>query len=722
MSLTAFDVSARAVHRVARTLAQHQPDGLPWRELWPKVRAAEPDLEDAWRELAPIAVTGVDTNLSYNGTHLVKAGWLRRTGRRWRLTGRGVEALADYPDPVRFFSEARGGYLDWKANRSSFDAAASLLSELPDGRWVRVSELAAEYEIDADALAACFQGTQPDGWHLALGYEGDVWPELPLLPAEREEWRTLLIRDGLYDEARSSTDMVRARPEQRLTTDELAALVLGEQSDAASALEQPRRVWIIRGTDVQGASLIRGPWRDESVVTLPAERLPMLAEGAGRERVRTVVDQAYSSISQARRDRMTGELHAFLSRIRERDIVVCTDGSKAYMGVVQGPARFATPDDGRTVVQRPVQWRNLDAPLDYVVDLPDGMVGRVADADALLVEASEYTRELAALIGIEPERAPTGVPHAAPVLPDVTPELVKELTMADADWLQECVELLRDKPQLILHGPPGTGKTHAALALARHLTGGNPTNTRLVQFHPAYSYEDFFEGFRPHTVKTKGEAKKEPEPSGIVFDLVRGPLRRLADSADERPAEIFVLVIDEINRGNLAKVFGELYFLLEYRKEFVHLLYGSDEGRGFRLPPNLYIIGTMNTVDRTVALMDAAMRRRFSFMELHPDEEPAKSLLGNWLESHELPGDAARLQTELNRRIAEGPAQDREFRIGHSYFMSPGVHSGPQGMDRLWRTQILPLLAEYHWGDGTDVKELYGLEELRGRLGPDTAP
>ncbi|MFD9759098.1 hypothetical protein [[Kitasatospora] papulosa] len=160
-----------------------------------------------------------------------------------------------------------------------------------------------------------------------------------------------------------------------------------------------------------------------------------------------------------------------------------------------------------------------------------------------------------------------------------------------------------------------------------------------------------------------------------------------------------------------------MYFLLEYRKEFVHLLYGSDEGRGFRLPPNLYIIGTMNTVDRTVALMDAAMRRRFSFMELHPDAPPLTGLLGRWLTENQHPQDAALLLDELNRRIAEGPANDRDFRVGHSYLMQPMAHSSPRALDLIWRSQVIPLLTEYHWGDGTDIEETYGLAGIREHLG-----
>nr|WP_236260352.1 AAA family ATPase [Streptomyces tendae] len=295
--------------------------------------------------------------------------------------------------------------------------------------------------------------------------------------------------------------------------------------------------------------------------------------------------------------------------------------------------------------------------------------------------------------------------------------------MPDTSWLQDCVELLRATPQLIFHGPPGTGKTYTALALARHLAGASSaTNVRLVQFHPAYAYEDFFEGIRPRL----GGGQDGATGGGLAYDLVRGPLRKLADEAERRPAEVFVLVVDEINRGHLAKIFGELYFLLEYRNERVHLLYGSDDGRGFRLPPNLYLLGTMNTVDRSVAYMDAAMRRRFSFMELHPDTQPVSGVLDSWLskqaeERGEDPDSYddshARLLDEINRLIADGSPGDRSFRVGPSYFMQDLAHAGDGALERLWKTQIIPLLTEHHWGDGTDVEFTYGLDKLREQLG-----
>ena len=163
-------------------------------------------------------------------------------------------------------------------------------------------------------------------------------------------------------------------------------------------------------------------------------------------------------------------------------------------------------------------------------------------------------------------------------------------------WLQESIDLLRERKQLIYYGPPGTGKTYIALKLAEHLAGDN---VRLVQFHPAYTYEDFFEGYRP--VDSGG------------FELKPGPLRKIVDQAKDNPSTPYFLIIDEINRGNLAKIFGELYFLLEYRDRDIDLLYATDDDVGFTLPKNVFIIGTMNTADRSIALVDSAMRRRFAF-------------------------------------------------------------------------------------------------------------
>ena len=211
----------------------------------------------------------------------------------------------------------------------------------------------------------------------------------------------------------------------------------------------------------------------------------------------------------------------------------------------------------------------------------------------------------------------------------------------DLEPLQEIAELLEENRQLVLYGPPGTGKTYLAKHLAAELAGDTTDErVKLVQFHPSYAYEDFFEGFRPD----------KTDEGQVSFKLVAGPLRRIAEEAAKpgNESKPYFLIIDEMNRANLAKVFGELYFLLEYRDDRIYLQYSPNEP--FTLPDNLYIIGTMNTADRSIAMMDAAIRRRFSFIELHPKTEPVKGSLLRFLQARDLDTTPALLLDALERR------------------------------------------------------------------------
>lgn len=290
-----------------------------------------------------------------------------------------------------------------------------------------------------------------------------------------------------------------------------------------------------------------------------------------------------------------------------------------------------------------------------------------------------------------------GAPRNAdsPTLERITSEVAADLHL-EVDWLNEFIALLESRRQVIVHGPPGTGKTYLARQLAQYLAGDEAVYT--VQFHPSYSYEDFFEGYRP-TTATDGS---------VGFKLRKGPLKRVAARAQRNPDTPHVLIIDEINRGNIAKVFGELYFLLEYRDEQISLQYSPK--KKFSLPKNLFIIGTMNTADRSIALIDTAIRRRFSFIEMHPDSEPVAGLLGRWLETNGLPPSRAHLLAALNRELGEA---NRDFQIGPSYLMRAEADT-PEGIGRIWRHDILPLLEEQFYGQYTprQVAELYGLGAL----------
>ena len=270
------------------------------------------------------------------------------------------------------------------------------------------------------------------------------------------------------------------------------------------------------------------------------------------------------------------------------------------------------------------------------------------------------------------------------------------------NFVQEINTLLKDKKQIIFQGPPGTGKTYVARALAQHLAGADERVT-LVQFHPSYAYEDFVQGFRP-TLLGDGQAG---------FELKDGPLLRAARRAEAEPDANHFLVIDEINRGNLAKALGELYFLLEYRNSEISLQYSD---KPFRLPGNLYIIGTMNTADRSIALVDLALRRRFYFVEFHPDEPPIKGLLRRYLEAN-APG--MEWVAEVVDRANDALRNDREAAIGPSYFMRSGLDEDV--VKRIWKHSVLPYIEERLFGESDDRRGEFDLDRLRRAVARETA-
>ena len=242
---------------------------------------------------------------------------------------------------------------------------------------------------------------------------------------------------------------------------------------------------------------------------------------------------------------------------------------------------------------------------------------------------------------------------------------------------------------VILYGPPGTGKTYIARAVAQALTGdvqvSEDERFRLVQFHPSYAYEDFVQGLRPDLKQTS-----------LRYELQQGPFLRIARDAAQEPDAFYVLLIDEINRGDPARIFGELLYALEYRDEPVTLPLGGE----LIVPSNLIIIGTMNSVDRSVALVDYALRRRFGFVRIDPDPGVIATVRGSGLLAEAGPMVLEKFNKWLGQRL------DREHVLGHSFFLTPAIpNDADDAFDRLWRLDIHPLLEEYFFGDEDGLAE-----------------
>jgi 5-methylcytosine-specific restriction protein B len=221
----------------------------------------------------------------------------------------------------------------------------------------------------------------------------------------------------------------------------------------------------------------------------------------------------------------------------------------------------------------------------------------------------------------------------------------------------------------------------------------------MVTFHQSYSYEDFVEGIRPVPADDVEGAVET-----ISYEVKRGIFRELCSRAAADPTKPYALFIDEINRGNIAKIFGELITLIEDDKRLeeenpvtLMLPYSGDE---FGVPPNLYLIGTMNTADRSIALLDTALRRRFQFQELVPDPELIKGGDDSGqIDADGGPIDLQALLRTINDRIEY--LYDRDHCIGHAYFT--GVRSFSD-LERVFRQQVIPLLVEYFYGDWGKVQ------------------
>lgn len=379
-------------------------------------------------------------------------------------------------------------------------------------------------------------------------------------------------------------------------------------------------------------------------------------------------------------------LWQFQNEMKPGDVVYAKRGRTEILGrgIISGPPRWV-PDNRPFSHVMDVQWTHAgcwpfpgSAPVKTLTDIT---------AKKEQVEALE-----AAIVG-EDSSEDTEVVLSAPAYSEE--DFLREVFLPEEKYRRLRALLLRKK-NVILAGPPGVGKTFAAKRLAYSIIGAKDSSrVRMVQFHQSYSYEDFLMGFRP--VKEGG------------FEVHEGPFYRFCTkAAEDDPSKPYFFIIDEINRGNISKIFGELLMLIEADKrgQELTLLYRNET---FSVPANVHIIGMMNTADRSLAVLDYALRRRFGFFFMDPGFDAAgfraqQQAIG--LSSFDQLVDEL---TALNAVIADDPALGAGFAIGHSFLCPPkGIDADEEWLLSVVEDELIPLLEEYWFDEPTRVQEWAG--------------
>ena len=378
-------------------------------------------------------------------------------------------------------------------------------------------------------------------------------------------------------------------------------------------------------------------------------------------------------------------LWQFANEMKPGDVIIAKRGIKEIIGrgVVTGDYVYDADAEHYRNVRR-VRWTHKG---NWRLDKPWSV-------RKTLTEITDYTDRLAQLKAFfeEEDGAFDGEEMPVPLTEYSVEKFLEEVYM-DPERYDAIVGLLKTKKNIIMQGAPGVGKTFAAKRLAYSMMGvKDASRVMLVQFHQSYSYEDFIEGYRP---------------SGNGFELVKGAFYSFCKKAADDEENAYCFIIDEINRGNLSKIFGELFMLIESDKRGpknkLQLLYSREL---FYVPRNVHIIGMMNTADRSLAMLDYALRRRFAFVELRPafESEGFRDYCAG-LDNPKFEALVREVKS-LNRAIAEDESLGEGFCIGHSYFcnMKPETCTDA-ALASIVDYELIPMLKEYWFDEPGKVHE-----------------
>lgn len=381
--------------------------------------------------------------------------------------------------------------------------------------------------------------------------------------------------------------------------------------------------------------------------------------------------------------RLANDLWLFAHMVQPGDVVFALANASEVIGrgVVQSDYEF-DPDALNFAHQRGIEWNpcgswKLDSPL------PTKGFSEITDYQDL-------TTKIENTLALTTDSSPTTDSNSQ--YPEYGPDHFLEEVFISEDSYNQLVGALMWKKNLILQGAPGVGKTFAAKRLAYSMMGEkDKSRVEMVQFHQSYAYEDFIEGFRP-------------DADG--FSLEKGPFYRFCKKAAEDIDKKYFFIIDEINRGNLSKILGELFMLIEKDKRGANnkipLLYSHEL---FSVPTNLYIVGMMNTADRSLAILDFALRRRFAFVDLRPGFTTEQ--FRRYEKALKNPKLEALINTvrDLNREITSDDTLGDGFCIGHSYFcgMTPETCTDQQ-LHLIIEYELVPLIKEYWFDDSAQAK------------------